>query len=153
MHIAQFNWGVLRADWDDPKVAEFVDNIDRVNAIADRFPGFIWRLGDDAMEAEQLDTSGPIDWCDNARVASTLSVWDSVAALKSFAFKGVHATFWRRGPEWLTGLPDWPRNVLWRVPQGHRPTVEEGALRLKHLKSKGPTDHAFDFVWADAHLV
>ena len=34
-HVAQMNWGVLRADWEDPAVAEFVDNLDRVNAVAD----------------------------------------------------------------------------------------------------------------------
>lgn len=144
-HIAQFNWGVLRHDWDDLRVADFTTNIDRVNEIADRYPGFVWRLGDDAMEAQQLDSAGPIDWCDNARVASTLSVWKNMDSLRKFVFSGVHGQFRDRGSEWLIGVDGWPRVVMWPVAVGHRPSVAEGVNRLKALKSNGAGPKAFGF--------
>ncbi len=75
-HIAHMNWGILRADWEDPLVAEFVEALDRVNAVAARSPGFVWRMPDDEMEAEQA-VVGAI-W-PPGRVASTLSVLGTVA--------------------------------------------------------------------------
>lgn len=33
--------------------------------------------------------------------------------------------------------------VMWWVPDGHRPTVTEAEERLAHLREHGPTAHAF----------
>jgi len=43
-HLAQINIGRLIAPVDDPKIAEFVAQLDPVNALADTAPGFVWRL-------------------------------------------------------------------------------------------------------------
>src|SRR5919108_4052308 len=43
-HVAQVNIGRLRAPVDDPLVADFVAGLDRINALADGAPGFVWRL-------------------------------------------------------------------------------------------------------------
>jgi hypothetical protein len=43
-HLAQFNIATLVAAVDDPRVAEFADNLDRINALGDTSPGFVWRL-------------------------------------------------------------------------------------------------------------
>ena len=43
-HIAQMNMGYLLHTHGDPRIAGFEDNSDRVNAVADRSKGFIWRL-------------------------------------------------------------------------------------------------------------
>lgn len=139
-HIAEFNIGVLRHDWDDPRVADFADNIDRVNAVARRSPGFVWMLDDDAMDAAQNDAGGVLGG--NPRTASTLSVWTDAGALSSFVFRTVHRAFYQRGPEWFEpgqGL----RFVMWRVPAGHRPDIVEAKARLDHLAAHGDTDHAF----------
>lgn len=96
------------------------------------------------METAQLDTNGPIDWADNARVASTLSVWENVEALRTFVFNGVHGQFFRRGSEWF--LPtQMPRLVLWHVDVGTRPTMADAAIRMKHLAANGSSEFAFGF--------
>jgi Domain of unknown function (DUF3291) len=41
--LAQINIGRLIAPIDDPKIAEFVANLEPINALADRSPGFVWR--------------------------------------------------------------------------------------------------------------
>ena len=84
-HVGHMNWGVLKAPWDDPAVAPFVNALDRVNAMAERSPGFVWRMPNDEMEAEQalMAEIGPAD-----RLASTISVWESAEALDHF----VHQT-------------------------------------------------------------
>jgi Domain of unknown function (DUF3291) len=43
-HLAQINIGRLIAPIDDPRIAEFVANLESINALADHAPGFVWRL-------------------------------------------------------------------------------------------------------------
>ena len=146
-HLAEFNIGTLKHDWDDPRVADFADNIDRVNALAQRSPGFVWWMDDDAMEAAQTDPEGPLGG--NPRTASTLSVWTDAGALARFVFRTVHAQFYRRGPEWFEDTTA-PRLVMWHVPAGHIPTIAEAAERLAHLAANGDTAHAFGWHWLTA---
>jgi len=147
MHLAEFNIGVLKHDWDDPRVADFVDNVDRVNALARRSPGFVWWMDDVAMEAAQTDPDGPLGG--NPRTASTLSVWEDAASLAAFVFRTVHAQFYRRGAEWFEHSAG-PRLVLWHVPAGHIPTIAEAAERLALLAAKGDTAGAFGWRWLKA---
>ncbi|MGI9475921.1 MAG: DUF3291 domain-containing protein [Hyphomicrobiaceae bacterium] len=144
-HLTEFNIGVLRHDWDDPRVADFADGLDQVNAVAARSPGFVWRLPDDDMEAAQCDPAGVLGG--NPRTASTLSVWQDVAHLERFVWHTVHKRFFDRRNEWFApgqGL----RLVLWHVPVDHRPTIAEAAGRLAHLETHGDTAHAFGWDWA-----
>ena len=140
MHLAEFNIGTLKYDWDDPRVADFQNNLDRVYDIARRSPGYIWHLEGDEMETAQLDPDGPLGG--NPRTASTLSVWKDVESLHAFTFNTVHKQFYDRKGEWYD--PDQGlRFVMWWVPQGHRPTVEEAMERFHHLENHGNTDTAF----------
>jgi hypothetical protein len=50
----------------------------------------------------------------------------------------------KRKREWFTRMKD-AYMVLWWVPAGHRPTVQEAAERLELLRQKGPTAEAFHF--------
>ena len=146
-HLAEFNRGVLRYDWDDPRIKDFADGLDLVNALAARSPGFVWRLGDDEMEAAQSDPQGPLGG--NPRLASTLSVWQDVASLERFVWKTVHKVFYDRRGEWFApgqGL----RLVLWWVPAGHRPTVAEAAERFDRLETSGDSAEAFGWQYAKA---
>lgn len=146
-HVAHMNWGRLLHDWDDPRVAEFVDALDAVNALAERSPGFVWRLPDDAMEHEQLSADGA--WGGDERIASTLSVWRDVGSLRHFVQDTLHGRFMARARLWFaphdpqTG----PAYVLWHVDPGTRPGMAEARDRLAHLAAHGPTAHAFDFGW------
>ena len=135
---------MLRAGWDDPLVADFAENIDRVNGIAERFPGVVWRLGDGEMESAQLDVTGPNDWADNARVASTLSVWENVEVLKKICIQRDPRPVSSQGAEWF--LPrHLPRPVLWHIEVGTLPTIENATCRMKHLMKNGSSEFAFDF--------
>ena len=42
--LAQLNIGIIKGPIDGPVMAEFVANLDRINALAERSPGFVWRL-------------------------------------------------------------------------------------------------------------
>lgn len=141
-HVAQMNWGILRADWDDPAVADFVGALGRVNAIAQRAPGFVWQLDEAAMEAEQLSPSGIFGG--HPRVASTLSVWETAADLDHFVHRTVHASFMARAGAWFEPEST-PRNVIWPVPAGHRPSMAEAKVRLDRLIAEGPSPEAYDF--------
>lgn len=141
-HVAHFNRAILRDDWGSPAVAGFEDNIDRVNALAARSPGFVWRMPDEAMEREQFDPRGVLGA--DPRLAATLSVWESVEALETFVHKTVHGAFLRRRDTWFV-KQEGPTYVIWPVPVGHRPTIAEAVERLNLLGVKGPTDLAFDF--------
>ena len=127
-HIAEMNLGVLRHDWDDPRVKDFVDGLELVNGVAERSPGFVWRMGDAEMDAAQRDAAGPLGG--NPRLASTLSVWKSVAALEHFVWNTVHRAFYARKAEWYD-VVETPRLVMWWVPAGHRPCVAEGMERFR----------------------
>ncbi len=139
-HLAEFNFGLLRHDWDDPRVAEFTEAVAQVNAIAMRSPGFVWMLPEAEMDAAQRDPDGPLGG--NLRMASTLSVWANVESLHRFVFRTVHARFVARGPTWFA--PETGGNmVLWHVPAGHKPDVTEAMARFNHWRAHGDSDHAF----------
>ncbi|MCR8546262.1 DUF3291 domain-containing protein [Salipiger sp. P9] len=142
-HLAEFNLGVLKYDWDDPRVKDFVDGLDLVNGIAQRSAGFVWMMSGDEMEAEQLAPEGALGG--NPRLASTLSVWEDAASLEHFVWNTVHKRFYDRKAEWYDAV-DSLRLVMWWVPEGHRPTTAEAMARFRHLETHG--DSAFAFGWA-----
>ncbi|THH38992.1 DUF3291 domain-containing protein [Aliishimia ponticola] len=149
MHLAAFNIGILRYAWDDPRIVDFADNIDRVNAVAQRSPGFVWQLHADAMEAAQTAPDGPLG--NNPRTASTLSVWTDLESLKGFVFNTVHKKFYDRRAEWYdVTAQGWngQRLVLWHVQTGHRPTIADAVARLTHLARHGDSDMGFGWDYA-----
>ncbi len=148
MHLAEFNIGILKYDWDDPRVADFADNLDRVFGIAMRSPGYVWHMGDAEMDAAQTDPNGPLGG--NPRTASTLSVWNSLAALEAFTWRTVHKQFYDRRAEWYDPSDQGLRLVMWWIPSGHRPTIDEAAARLAMRASAGDSDAAFGWDYARA---
>ncbi len=42
-HLAQINVGRITAPLDAPELKAFVDNLNRINALAERSAGFVWR--------------------------------------------------------------------------------------------------------------
>ena len=137
-HLAQINIGRLRAPVNDPMIAEFVANLDRINALADRSPGFIWRLkgaGNNATDI-QPDAGDPL-------MALNMSVWESPQALGAFVYRSDHLTVMRGRAAWFEKLELYM--ALWWVPVGHRPSVEEGWSKVGALRRLGPTTEAFTF--------
>lgn len=139
-HLASLNFGTLKYDWDDPRIAAFQNALDMVNAIGQRSPGFVWMMEEDDMDAAQTDRAGPFG--DNPRTASTLSVWEDGASLMSFVHKTLHAKFLARGAEWFEP-DDRGHVVLWHVAEGYRPSLVEGMERFRLWQAKGDTADAF----------
>ena len=136
-HLAQLNIGTLKAPLDSPELKDFVDNLDRINALAESSTGFIWRLVGDGNDATSLRPLG-----DNVIV--NMSVWRDVPALLTYVYNSAHTAIMKRRREWFTRMAEM-HMVLWWVPAGHVPTVEEAVARLKQLREHGPTPEAFTF--------
>ena len=138
-HLAQVNVGRLLAPVGDPRIDEFRGALDRINALADAQPGFVWRLtgaGNNATDI-QPDADDPLQ-------AINASVWESIDHLAAFAYRSEHREFVRRRLAWFHAA-DEPILALWWVPAGHTPGVAECLARLAHLRAHGPTPFAFDF--------
>jgi len=133
-HLAEFNIARIKYPLDDPRMREFVDNVDRVNRLADKLPGFVWRLQDESGHAMGMRVY------DDPMILPNLTVWESVEALERFVFKTVHGRFFDRRETWFA-QPE-PTLVMWWVPVGHRPTLEEGVARLDRLRARGPGEEA-----------
>ena len=136
-HLAQLNIGIATAPLDSDVMADFMNNLDRINALAESSPGFVWRLKADDGNATSLR---PID--DKTMV--NMSVWTDAQSLSAFVFRTAHVEFMRRRREWFERMPT-AYLVLWWVPEGHIPTTDEAVARLEHLKAHGATPHAFNF--------
>jgi hypothetical protein len=135
--LAQLNIAALKAPLDSPELKDFVDNLDRINALADGSPGFVWRLKGDGNDATSLRPLGE-------EIIVNMSVWRDIAALRDFVYRSGHVEIMRRRREWFTRMAD-AYMVLWWVPAGHEPTVAEAAERLTQLREQGPTAQAFTF--------
>jgi Domain of unknown function (DUF3291) len=138
-HLAQLNVGLVRASTDSPELADFMAGIAPVNAIADADPGMVWRLQDgDGPGATALRPRGP-------DLMVNMSVWRSLEALRDFVYRnGPHLDFMRRRRDWFHRMTD-EYLVLWWVPAGHVPDLDEAFSRLDLLRNNGPSALAFTF--------
>lgn len=137
--IAQLNVGVLQAPLDSPQLADFVANLDEVNALADAAPGFVWRLRDaDGGNATSFRPRGP-------DLLVNMSVWQSLECLRAFVYRsGPHLDMLRRRREFFRPL-DEAHQVLWWIPPGHIPDLDEAFSRLELLRQDGSGPGAFTF--------
>lgn len=137
-HLAQVNVGQTLGETDDPVMAEFMAALDKINALADESPGFVWRLQSDDGNATDFRPY------EDPNVLINISVWESVEALHAYTYKTVHAEYIKRRKEWFH-LFGKPHMCLWWVPAGHTPTIEEAITKLNYLTEHGPTPEAFTF--------
>ena len=135
--LAQLNIATLKAPLDDPIMAEFVANLDRINTLADQSPGFVWRLQSEQGNATELRPFGD-------EILVNLSVWQNVDALRQYVYRSAHTDIMRRRKQWFERMTE-AYMVLWWVPVGHRPDPVEAKARLELLKQHGPTPEAFSF--------
>ena len=134
--LAQMNVARLRAPLDSPQLADFVGALDRINALADGSPGFVWRLQDESGNATALHPMGE-------DIIVNLTVWQDARFLQAYVYRSDHAAVMKRRREWFEKMDLYL--VLWWVPRGHRPSVQEGIARLDLLRSLGPSQDAFTF--------
>jgi hypothetical protein len=135
-HLAQLNIGRFRYPTDDPRMSDFMNNLDLINALAERSQGFVWRLKDGGGNATSFR---PFP---DPQMAVNLSVWESVEALERYVYQSVHKRFYGRREEWFDKMAT-PHFVMWWIPAGHVPTLDEAKERLEYLATHGPSDRAF----------
>ena len=135
--LAQLNIAHMREPLESPRMADFVANLDRINALAEASPGFIWRLQTAAGNATALRPMG-----ENTLV--NISVWKDVASLHHYVYQSAHVEIMRRRSEWFERMSK-VYTVLWWVREGYRPSVTEAAVKLALLREKGATPDAFTF--------
>jgi hypothetical protein len=136
--LAQINIGRIVAPVDDPRIADFIAQLDEVNALAERSLGFVWRLKSDSGNATDIVYS------EDPFVLVNMSVWESVESLKDFTYGLRHLTALRDRAKWFEKMT-LPHYCLWWVPDGHVPGVREGRERLEHYQKHGATATAFWF--------
>jgi hypothetical protein len=138
-YLCQLNVASMKTSLNDPSMKDFVDALDSINQLAEQHPGFIWRL----KEAyDENNSSSPF----LAHILVNMSIWTDVGSLRDFVYKSHHVSYMRRKTEWFNKVD--VNQVLWWVPKGYIPTLEEAALKLNHLRTSGSTSEAFNM--ADA---
>ena len=139
-HLAQLNIARLTHPLDHPAIAEFVDGLDGINHLAESSPGFVWRLKTESGNA--TDAQHP--WSDDPFLLVNMSVWHTPQDLKNYVCRSEHLDFYLKRSQWFE-KPSQAHYVLWWIPAGHTPTVEEAKQRLDHYRAHGATHHAFWF--------
>ena len=122
----------------DPRVVPFFEALDRVNALADVSPGFIWRLQDDSGNATAIQYSP------DPLLAINMSVWTDAKALFAFVYRSAHAPEMARRREYFSRY-DGAYQALWWIQAGTIPTVNDALSRLWLLDRFGPSAQAFTF--------
>jgi hypothetical protein len=137
-YLAQYNVAWLLRPLDDAAMADFHANLDPINQLGDRSPGFVWRhQADDGNSTSIRIRNDP-------RILINFSVWEDVESLFEYTYRSAHAEVYRRRKEWFEHAEK-AYLVLWWVPAGHIPSVEEAEERLAYFAEHGPTPHAFTF--------
>jgi hypothetical protein len=137
-HLAQVNIAKMRAPIDSPIMAEFVAQLDAINAVAEAAPGFIWRLQSEEGNATSIRVF------DDLMLIINMSVWESVEALFEYTYRSDHVDIFRRRGDWFERM-ETPHMALWWIPAGHIPTPQEAKDKLALLEREGATPLAFTF--------
>jgi heme-degrading monooxygenase HmoA len=137
--LAQINIARACASLQDPRMRDFIARLEAINELAERSPGFIWRL-----KAEDGRASSYVRVFDDDRILINMSTWQSLEALRAYVYRSEHADLLRQRARWFAPMPG-PALALWWVRTGSVVTVEQGRERLALLASHGPTPAAFTF--------
>lgn len=139
-HLAQYNIIKLLDKLHSPMITEFREFLTPVNEHAERSPGFIWRLKDEGG-GSATDVETPYE---DELIFINMSVWESIEDLEHYIYKTVHSYFLKNRKKWGANMKGY-QSVMWWIPEGEVPTVEEAKLKLQNLNKLGPTSSAFSF--------
>jgi hypothetical protein len=137
-HLAQVNIAKMLAPIDSPVMANFVANLDPINALAESSAGFIWRLKGDNENATAIRVF------EDDFLIINMSVWLDLNSLKNYVYKSDHTQVMKRRREWFHNLTDM-HMALWYLPQNELPTPLQAREKLEHLQKFGETPQAFSF--------
>ena len=138
MHLAQLNIGRMLAPMDSPIMADFKNNLDMINALAEKSPGFIWRLKDETNNATEIKIF------DDDFLIVNMSVWENIESLFDFVYNTMHKDFLARKKEWFERMKE-SYMVMWYIEPGTEPTTDDAKERLDYLREHGETPYAFTF--------
>ena len=136
-HLAQLNIAKMKFAIDDSRMSEFVDNLERINALADTAPGFIWRLQTDDGDATGIDNFG-------SDIPVNMSVWADAESLHNYVYRSAHNQIMSQRKQWFDRIES-AYTVLWWIPEGQIPTIEDAGNKLQFLRDNGPGAEAFSF--------
>ena len=106
MHLAELNIGRLNAPVDDPRVHDFMANLDRVNGMGKRMPGFVWMM-EGSGEPGTGNTENSIG--DDPQFVANLTVWEDADSLRNFVGTRFTSSFTSAVP---SGLSFWASSIL-----------------------------------------
>ncbi len=136
--LAQVNIAKIIAPLDNPLMADFVDNLDRINALAEASDGFIWRLKEDANNATSITI-----YNDDFLIVN-MSVWKDIDRLFTFTYQTAHLEIFKRRREWFEKMKDM-HMALWYVAEDSKPNIADAQERLNYIRVNGDTPFAFTF--------
>jgi hypothetical protein len=158
-YVAFTTFAIMKAPYGNPQVKGFEDLTPAAFLQAEHAPGFIARAVeiDDRTELTNFERDWG-DWgefkvphfydggftTDSDTRASTLSLWESIAAVRSFVYSGFHKKALEEREKWFR-KPEWPTYAMWWIEPGRIPTWSEAVERLELLHDVGPTRSAFNF--------
>ena len=137
--LAQVNVARLLHPEGDPRVAEFFDNLDRINALAEQSEGFVWRL-----KEEGSGNATGLQVAPDPRLIVNMSVWRDADALFEFTYRSAHTPIMTKRRQWFERASG-AYQALWWIEPGHVPTIEEGLAKLWLIDRFGPSPQAFGF--------
>lgn len=136
LYLAQVNIARMLAPIDSAVMKDFVDNLDRINAVAEAHPGFVWRLKTDDNNATSIRVF------DDDFMIINMSVWKDGASLYDFVYRSSHLEVFKRRAEWFEKMKD-GYTALWYVPANHAPSPQEAIDKLAHLRTHGDSAEVF----------
>lgn len=138
MQLAQVNIARMKGVIDSPVMSGFVASLDRINALAESSPGFVWRLKDDDNNATSMKIY------DDDFIIVNMSVWEDTDSLFRYVYHSGHVEVFRRKKEWFHKMREM-HMALWYVENGVFPSVADARERLEHIRKYGETPYAFTF--------
>jgi hypothetical protein len=133
-YLVHANVAHARAPLDWPVMAGFVAQVEEINELARRAPGFVAQ--------PQLPDEGVVY---AAPFLLNVSVWESVAALDAFTHQGQHGRALEQRGQWFKQQGTSPKYVLYWTGKGQSVTEKQVKERLDYLGKHGPTPYAFTF--------
>ena len=138
MQIAQINIAKMKAPLDSPIMAEFVNNLDRINALAEKSKGFVWRLKDENNNATSIRIFN------DDYLLVNMSVWKDIESLMGFVYESDHVKIFKRRKEWFDSMTE-IHMAIWYIENGHYPSELEAKGRLEYLRAHGESPYSFSF--------
>lgn len=139
-YIAEINIARMLGPIDSDIMHGFTSRIEEINTLAENSEGFVWRLIDSALEDEHYE-----HFPEDNMLIFTFSMWESIDDLHNFVYRSEHGTLFKQRNSWFSKI-DRHHMVLWYVPKGTIPTIDQAKAKLAHLDEHGETAHAFTFV-------